>query len=751
MRRRACARPFSSRRLRSPPIKAEAIPHPSLRTFGLAADCESVTVVRILRGVSKLAVLAVVSLPVVAAPSSASSLASDPVESEATGVSNVLASNASREVFAFPPLKKGTTGGASAAIVSGDPQDIIGSGPAPITASTGRYQAVTPTRIVDTRSALGFARKLAANETAPITVIGGPAAVPAIATAVVLNVTMTDPLKGGYLTAWGAGDAQPNASIINVEQTGQTIANLVTVPVGAGGVVNVFSSVASHVIIDVQGFYVPAPVATAGRFVPLNPTRILDTRNSVKVAPGTEIVVDVATPVTLAADTAAAVLKVTVTDASGEGYWTVYPNAGTRPTVSNLNAARAGDTISNQAIVPLSAGKVRVFAERGGNVIIDIVGSYTGASAPSTTDGLFTPVSPGRVIDTREGNQKLGLRRTVEVPIANRFGVPGSGVAAVVLNATLAPSTNAGFLTLWPARTYRPGASSLNANSADQTIAGHVITPVTANGFALFSDGGGQVIADVSGWFAGTPVAAVTPPAVPLFGPAGPSGAPSSDSYTFQASLDAAGVEHTSSQRNGLLGPTGSPYRWNPCSVVKYRVNLGGYGEQFRPVIEEAFDRLSSVTGISFVYNGDTTYMPFDSAFNDDATAEPFEVSPIAAANRTAPYDLLVALGSSEASNGLVGVDGVLGVTYINWSRFGSKVGRINVSSVTIDMPGLGPAVWGYGGLGPVLLHEFAHVVGLSHVRNDQSQIMYPAVTNNFTFQDGDLRGLWREGQGGCL
>jgi hypothetical protein len=42
-------------------------------------------------------------------------------------------------------------------------------------------------------------------------------------------------------------------------------------------------------------------------------------------------------------------------------------------------------------------------------------------------------------------------------------------------------------------------------------------------------------------------------------------------------------------------------------------------------------------------------------------------------------------------------------------------------------------------------------VVGLSHVRTDQSQIMYPAVTNNFTYQDGDLRGLWREGQGGCL
>jgi hypothetical protein len=706
--------------------------------------------VRILRVVSKIAVLAVVALPIVATPSSASGWVAGPVGPAGPDVSKTAGSH---EVFAFPPLKKGTasSGGASAAIVTDNPEDIISSGPAPITASTGRYQAVTPTRIVDTRSGFGFARKLAANETAPITVVGGPAVVPANATAVVLNVTMTDPLRGGYLSAWGAGDAQPIASIINVEQTGQTIANLVTVPVGAGGVVNVFSSVASHVIIDVQGYYLPAPTATAGRFVPLNPTRILDTRNTAKVAGGTEIVVDVATPVTLPADTAAAVLKVTVTDASGEGYWTVYPNAGTRPTVSNLNAAKAGDAISNQAIVPLAGGKVRVFAERGGNVIIDIVGSYTGASAPSTTDGLFTPVSPGRVVDTREGNQKLGLRRTIEVPVANRFGVPASGVAAVVLNATLAPSTNAGFLTLWPARTYRPGASSLNANVADQTIAGHVITPVTANGFALFSDGGGHVIADISGWFAGTPIAAVTPPAVPLYGPGGPNGAPSSDSYTFQASLDAAGVEHSSQRTPPLLGPTGLPYRWNPCSVVKYRVNLGGYGEQYRPVVEEAFDRLSSATGISFVYNGDSTYMPFDTVFNDEGFAEPFEVSPIAAANRTAPYDLLVALGSSEASNGLVGVDGVLGVTYINWSRLASKVGRLNVSSVTIDMPGLGSAVWGYGGLGPVLLHEFAHVVGLSHVRNDQSQIMFPAVTNNFTYQDGDLRGLWRAGQGGCL
>lgn len=638
-------------------------------------------------------------------------------------------------IHRFPPLMAPESMPPTASAITLDEAGIVAAN---LTSATSRYVSTPPTRIVDSRIGQGLSQRLTAGQTVNLTMTGGALAIPANATAVVLNVTMTDAGGGGFMTAWPAGEPLPTTSIVNTERVAQTIPNLVTVQIGAAGAVSFFTSVATHLIIDVQGYYAPVSASQAGRFQPVNPTRLLDTRsaNAIKtgtLAAGEQVVINVGALSSLPADAAAAVLKVTVTGALGAGFWTAYPDGGAIPTVSNVNVGAAGDTISNQAIVPLASGKVRVFAERGGHLVVDIVGWYTGASAASSSEGLFTPVTPGRLLDTRQGDQRLGVRRTIEVSTAGRFGVPSSGVSAVALNTTLAPSTNPGFLTVWPARTYRPNASSLNASSASQTIAGHVVTPISAAGFALFSDNGGHVIADVAGWFAGTPTAAVTPPAVPLYGSGGPNGAPTSDQYMFQYGLSGGTTVFPAS-------PSTTPFRWNPCSAIRYRINLGGYGEQFRALIEESFDRLSSASGLRFVYNGESTFMPTENV--------PFEVSRIDSINRSASYDIVVALGDEGVTDLVEG--GVLGVTYIDWYRTSSNPGRIHRSTVTMDMEDLGSSVWGFAGFGPVMLHELGHALGLAHV-NNVSQIMYPAVTNNFTFQDGDLRGLWREGQGGCL
>lgn len=72
--------------------------------------------------------------------------------------------------------------------------------------------------------------------------------------AVVLNVTAVQPGGVGWLTLYPTGAAQPNASDLNVAP-GQTRANLVVVRVGVDGRVNVFSSVATHFIFDIAGWY----------------------------------------------------------------------------------------------------------------------------------------------------------------------------------------------------------------------------------------------------------------------------------------------------------------------------------------------------------------------------------------------------------------------------------------------------------------------------------------------------------------
>jgi hypothetical protein len=73
--------------------------------------------------------------------------------------------------------------------------------------------------------------------------------------AVVVNITATEPTAGSYLTAFPTGTAKPLASNLNFGP-GQTIPNLVVVKLGAGGKFSLYNAVGStHVIADVVGWY----------------------------------------------------------------------------------------------------------------------------------------------------------------------------------------------------------------------------------------------------------------------------------------------------------------------------------------------------------------------------------------------------------------------------------------------------------------------------------------------------------------
>jgi hypothetical protein len=78
--------------------------------------------------------------------------------------------------------------------------------------------------------------------------------VPASASAIVGNLTITDAKGGGFATVWPSG-AWPGTSNINFSP-GVDIANAITVGLGPGGTVLVAASKQTHVIIDVAG-YIP--------------------------------------------------------------------------------------------------------------------------------------------------------------------------------------------------------------------------------------------------------------------------------------------------------------------------------------------------------------------------------------------------------------------------------------------------------------------------------------------------------------
>jgi hypothetical protein len=292
----------------------------------------------------------------------------------------------------------------------------------------------------------------------------------------------------------------------------------------------------------------------------------------------------------------------------------------------------------------------------------------------------------------------------------------------VVVNATVTQTTGAGFFSLWPARTYRPTASSLNATRANQTIANHVITPVTTAGFSFYTQNGAHLVADITGWYTGTEQVPVLPPHVPLTGVGGP---PPNPSFTFQRVS------------------AGAPLRWNPCQPIRYVVNLGGYPDSSRRTIGEAVERLEAATGLTLFPVGDTTFMP--------TFANPSPISPTDGALRRGAFEIVIALSDSTQTD-LVG-GSIAGLT----ESEGVSRGRatvIGTSSVVIDMGDVGAnPEWAGNGAGPVLLHELAHAVGLGHV-TDPTQLMNPSASASgpTTYSAGDLTGLWQVGSSaGCL
>jgi len=249
-----------------------------------------------------------------------------------------------------------------------------------------------------------------------------------------------------------------------------------------------------------------APPATV--FVPLTPTRVLDTRAGAKVgnAAGT------GTPLTLSlfgkgglpsGGIDAVALNVTVVEGDnptiGGGYVTVYP-CGTRPDASNVNFT-TGQTVSNSLIAELSAsGTVCFYVYGSAHLLVDVSGYFPVGSE-------YMPLTATRILNTRSGatvGNAAGTGAPFVLQVSGQGGVPLSGVGAVALNVAVtqtdSPTIGGGYVTVYPCGT-RPDASNLNFTTG-QTIANSVIAPLSAAGTVCFYVYGvAHLLVDVSGYF----------------------------------------------------------------------------------------------------------------------------------------------------------------------------------------------------------------------------------------------------------
>ena len=380
----------------------------------------------------------------------------------------------------------------------------------------GAYIPVVPFRVMDTRAGTDGVPKAPIGPGQTLSVkIAGQGSVPASGvSAVVLNVTATNPTASSFLTVWPAGVLRPLASNLNWVR-GQTAPNLVEVALGSNGYVSVYNAAGSvDAMFDVAG-YVMAPTPTppaAGLYNPIVPHRVLDTRKGMgtpkaQLCAGQTINIQITGTLNVpSTGVSAVVLNVTATNTVvAPSFVTVFPTGSTRPLASNLNFI-PGETVANRVIVKVGTGGAVSFYDAAGHtdVVADVAGWFTDATT-SAGGSRFLGMAPARILDTRS-TTSLGAAATRVLMVAGQGGVPAMSDAvpptAVVVNVTVTNPTTNSFLTVWPDGSARPVASDLNYRPG-LTVPGLVVVRVGPSGaIDLYNvAGSADVIVDVVGWY----------------------------------------------------------------------------------------------------------------------------------------------------------------------------------------------------------------------------------------------------------
>lgn len=267
------------------------------------------------------------------------------------------------------------------------------------------------------------------------------------------------------------------------------------------------------VTVQVTGSQNPptvAPVPLTGdlKFVPVTPTRILDTRPTVQsLGPASRVDVRVTGVAGIPADAKAVAINVTTAHSSAVTHVRAWPAGRPMPSASVLNADAARSASAAGVVLGVGGeGKISLYNNAGStHLLVDVTGYYT-ATGGSGYGQLGTAA---RVLDTRStgGAMGGGQRRTVSV--ANVGGVPADATA-VVMNVTSVASTGDGYVAVVPSGV-TPTVSSVN-HLPTQDVSNRTTVPLSGGKVdVLVAGGSAHVVLDVVGWFGPGATSAFTP------------------------------------------------------------------------------------------------------------------------------------------------------------------------------------------------------------------------------------------------
>ncbi len=191
---------------------------------------------------------------------------------------------------------------------------------------------------------------------------------------------------------------------------------------------------------------------------------------------------------------------------------TIWPSGEAQPVASLMNSLD-GRIKANAAIVPAGTnGAVSVYVSDTTNVILDIDGYFSSPRGASGSPTLqFYPLTPCRVVDTRNANGELGgpflqANHERDFRVLESTCIPqGVTPAAYSFNFTAVPhpaGQRLGYLSVWPQGQQQPVVSTLN-NPTGTIVANAAIVPAGTSGqIAVFPNNDTDLLIDIDGYFA---------------------------------------------------------------------------------------------------------------------------------------------------------------------------------------------------------------------------------------------------------
>lgn len=215
-------------------------------------------------------------------------------------------------------------------------------------------------------------------------------------TAVLVNLTMSEGIGDGYITADKCSVlvAGPQTTSSGNYTNGSTLANLAVVPVDPDGSFCIYNQTPVELIADLQGSFAPSGGLM---FTAQAPTRRLDTRIAPLTRPASASVTRVDTGA--APGTVAVLANLTMTDGATTGYITADRCSALTVGPQTASSGNHGiDTpIADLAVVPVDGdGSFCIFNSSVVDIVVDVQGTF---SASGTDE--FTAIARRRVIDTR--------------------------------------------------------------------------------------------------------------------------------------------------------------------------------------------------------------------------------------------------------------------------------------------------------------------------------------------------------------